>query len=980
MVKVNVPGVGEITAENAASEDTLSKLLSAVRETNRLQQLRATGKTTEQRNNAAALDQHTKSVTGNTKTRDAYNRKLKEALDSQEEYTEVVEESMDLLELSMRSATSTVTSTLGDLALSAVSLTSQFLTGYDDMAKNPIGAAAGTMATAIDMAAIAAKKTADVITGAATAATGWIPFADDSLKAALETGNKVAQAAVDTAQLTLGLVNTVFAKELEKSSAALAEFTSLGASFAGGLTQMRNTAVEASLPIDRFSKSVSLSSDNLRMSGLSQGEGARQLAKVMGQTARITNEAGFTLRDQMMGMGISYEEQGELIAQIMATERVANSQKRMTDREIAEATRDYAADLKVLRDITGEDAKKAMDLARAKALEADIISQLSGSPAEIEKFQKALAATPEPLRKGFLEFVASGGKVITDQATNIMMAQIPELRSQYENMFSGIKDPSVAVNTMVDSTLTGFQEVGVQARELGGTMAAAVRLGGLTGAVADAVSIQNDLIRIGLVSPEEVAKSREAVTAQASLADQQSANLTQLAAITNNHAMEMEKLINQNMGAYTEYTKDILAITTDAIQTGISFLGKSLTEIAKEAMSLSSEKTPEVEAKREKYQNDMAQIQSQISDAKAELEKTGYGLWNKITGSMTDEMKAAQAALEALENKRVAIRDEARTENMSRVRAAAQAQMQGATSDTPVAPGKGKAAGGISSGPKSGYFELLHGTEAVVPLPDGKSIPVKMDLIGDITKQLSAPNADLESRIAGQMRNIGYDNKLLAGKLDLIQFNLKGLAAVPAFGTPGAATPDMEFSKAELASTMLATSKSMVSELMDDLRASLSNMNQPVTTEVLDTQRTLLSLLSQFTENQSSMAEFDLAAPLSEAITAVGNIVNPNMAELISTAKLDSAKNADIMAEKMTSRMSAVLENTLKTQTNSFRSDLGPVQSDITAQIAGMSGASKESNQELISAIRTLTDQNSEMIQLMSDSVSQQRRIVDNTN
>ena len=39
----------------------------------------------------------------------------------------------------------------------------------------------------------------------------------------------------------------------------------------------------------------------------------------------------------------------------------------------------------------------------------------------------------------------------------------------------------------------------------------------------------------------------------------------------------------------------------------------------------------------------------------------------------------------------------------------------------------GKANGGISRGPVSGYSEILHGTEAVVPLPDGRSIPVSMD-------------------------------------------------------------------------------------------------------------------------------------------------------------------------------------------------------------------------------------------------------------
>ena len=35
--------------------------------------------------------------------------------------------------------------------------------------------------------------------------------------------------------------------------------------------------------------------------------------------------------------------------------------------------------------------------------------------------------------------------------------------------------------------------------------------------------------------------------------------------------------------------------------------------------------------------------------------------------------------------------------------------------------------GGIADGPGSGYNAKLHGTEAVVPLPDNRSIPVSLD-------------------------------------------------------------------------------------------------------------------------------------------------------------------------------------------------------------------------------------------------------------
>ena len=37
------------------------------------------------------------------------------------------------------------------------------------------------------------------------------------------------------------------------------------------------------------------------------------------------------------------------------------------------------------------------------------------------------------------------------------------------------------------------------------------------------------------------------------------------------------------------------------------------------------------------------------------------------------------------------------------------------------------AGGGVARGPRSGYPAILHGTEAVVPLPGGRAIPVQMN-------------------------------------------------------------------------------------------------------------------------------------------------------------------------------------------------------------------------------------------------------------
>jgi predicted chitinase len=73
--------------------------------------------------------------------------------------------------------------------------------------------------------------------------------------------------------------------------------------------------------------------------------------------------------------------------------------------------------------------------------------------------------------------------------------------------------------------------------------------------------------------------------------------------------------------------------------------------------------------------------------------------------------------------------------------------------------------GGLLSGPNSGYMAMLHGTEAVVPLPDGKSIPVELpgftaslsDQTGIMAQQLSK----LDELVRVMQNQVSLSNKIL---------------------------------------------------------------------------------------------------------------------------------------------------------------------------------------------------------------------------
>lgn len=73
--------------------------------------------------------------------------------------------------------------------------------------------------------------------------------------------------------------------------------------------------------------------------------------------------------------------------------------------------------------------------------------------------------------------------------------------------------------------------------------------------------------------------------------------------------------------------------------------------------------------------------------------------------------------------------------------------------------------GGIATGPKSGYSAMLHGTEAVVPLPDGKTIPVVMPELttsmGEQLGMMGAQLAALESIVSAMRDQNSISAKIL---------------------------------------------------------------------------------------------------------------------------------------------------------------------------------------------------------------------------
>jgi hypothetical protein len=694
-VQINIPGIGNVVADNAASEETLQKILAAMQGKGGAGGGGATGggqmsakSLKEQEKEIEARKKNTKATEDDTKQQNKNNQQ-----------SEATSNYMKTLGKSMSTGISQVggafTGFVSTLAQTAAAVASAFATSYDQMAENPIGAAATMLSTNIDLAGAAAKAAVDVAAGLGTAAAGILgPFS--GVATGLINGmSAAAKAVVDFATTILKMANEIFAKEFQKSADALKEYTKVGASFAGGMMEMRDIAHDSGMGMKQLQSAVAASSEEIKLMGVTHAEAARMMARGAKTLATTMGTSGNTVRDELLALGYSYEEQAGLVAQVNALDKASGATRRMSDAELAATTRTYAKDLKVLADITGKDAKKAMEEAAKKGMEADIMAQLS--PEEAKKFQAAYASMPDYAKKGFLEYVSSGGTAITDQATNIAMSQNAEVEKLIKGSYDTIKDSGKDASQAQKETLKQASAAGQAQRELnkanGNAIGVANRLGGSLQGAAD---MQNQISSSALYNADAVDESTTAAESQATATDGLTKGYQDLTAQMTGFQNQMEKFATDNLPAYANIlaknAAETMAYFQEALKIAVDFAGYVKGKI--DELEGGNKKKPGVEVTPEqKAANAAAENTAQIlADPNASTAQKEQ--------AEVDESAAAYAARQAnLEAKN------------ARLKAAKESRL------------KKFAFGGITD--ETAIFGE-QGIEAAVPLPDGRTIPVTL--------------------------------------------------------------------------------------------------------------------------------------------------------------------------------------------------------------------------------------------------------------
>lgn len=474
---------------------------------------------------------------------------------------------------------------------------------------------------------------------------------------------------------------------LEQQIKSYMDITSAGIILAGGMTQMRRDASRAGLGVDQFAKVLKDSKEDLVFLGLGFGEASSKLSRV---GAAIKNAGVDT---ELLKLGYAVEEQASLAVSLMANQKAAGDYRARTDAEVATETLAYGKSLKILSDITGKDAKKAAEKARTDAMRLEVSSKLTVE--QNARFQAAIGNMPAELQKGFIEKILTGGTVL-DQATNILISNNQQAGAYLDNQMDMVLNSSKTVKQVSDDTLIANAVLGQSLRTMDSTINTVGAL--VPGIARDVGDMANKLI---LATNYNVTAVETAIRAADSSANNQAALDKNVAALTIGVQALKTSLQVELTGAITTFATAALAAAADLYK---------IAGVTREVTTGVWDTVKRVGA--------VAATQAVVGAG------AGAGA-GAIAGSVGAGVGAVPGAIVGAGVGAVTFGVVAAIKELFFNKA-------------------GMAAGGIADGPKSGYIEKLHGTEAVVPLEGGRTIPVSLDMsnisgmINDIMNNKSA--------------------------------------------------------------------------------------------------------------------------------------------------------------------------------------------------------------------------------------------------
>lgn len=489
----------------------------------------------------------------------------------------------------------------------------------------------------------------------------------------------------------------VFQKEMTITSQSFDVMQKSGVLFQSGFSDVRATAGALQLNMDELSRTVAQNKKELSDFGGSVTGGVRKLKQVGDAFTRLASQ-GRDLRKDLEYAGYSQQEQTEGMIDYMEMLNRSGRLRSMTDEQIATEGTEYLKVQKAITAYAGADAKARQRAAQEASEQLAVQAKLrkSQDPKAMEKFQTLAGMMPAEMTKALSQMVATGGSVI-DKDLNILFAQSPTRKRMmdeaYEDLNSGLFTQAELVERQEQRMKKYGSALEKEALAMGDGIGLATQITGQYAAVTGMAQTQ----------------VREGQKGQASLVDEVGTTITQMKKLTEQGVDPLRDASIEASRAMREDIPKTIRIMGDLINqyNQKTFGEEGLMGMAK-AVRVANAQSIAI----------MEQVLGKVVASGAGRPPMTPG--TKVSEAITDFMtEAAKKLVSASQNLSTV------TEKLAK-----------------ILP---KAKGGIVSARPEGQLALLAEaglSEAVVPLPDGKSIPVSLNLtnVADMLKKSDTPS------------------------------------------------------------------------------------------------------------------------------------------------------------------------------------------------------------------------------------------------
>jgi hypothetical protein len=546
----------------------------------------------------------------------------------------------------------------------------------------------------------------------------------EGLGAAASILGNVFGGLTDAADLVAKTAMPILNKELENNYRAFINITNSGGLFAHGLTDMLTATSALNLTLPQFDEVIRAESDNLSKLGLSVAGAAEKLGGVGAVLKR--DKIDVALRN----IGLSAKDQAAAIAETMAAMRQSGGLLTADNDEIAKETATYAQNLKLISAITGEDAKKKEAQVKEENTRLAFQQKLNTlEPKERARVIQAEQAMSDLNRKAFQQFFVFGNAVTPDIAYSVNA--IGGLRDMVDEQLAALSSGELSGDFVRGTQEKYNQQIADSLQDQ-----AAIAKAGLFGAGGVVGSVEllfgKELEFVTKATPEAIKTATDNINELFTKPDGVTTSMTKAAKAGQDLAVNLNNLSLDSgvLKVYADRVADMNNAMSDLID---KFLkgdgGEKTTGISQK----------EQEAIKSAIQDGKILTNAQIVELKAINETQLNALATKL-GVSVDAI-AKSAGFDSGTKLTNAQADFQIQQNFDQMNAANFAN------------------GGIVSGPTSGFPARLHGTEAIIPLPDGVSGPEFAQALQGLSRFSNATSdaAAAGSQLRDQLSNLSND-------------------------------------------------------------------------------------------------------------------------------------------------------------------------------------------------------------------------------